>query len=524
MDLSPAPKLPSNQNGPSTDMSDIKHHNSLAPINCLPPELLLDIFVLVIGAWRDYLTYPPDPNAYYAALRSLRLVACGWSLIINNAPIFWIYIDPFAPEVEWRMALERSQDMLLEVDCMSDHRRARDRLPRSFLHQLPRLSQRFGYLNVREIDLEELVNTGAKMTGLASLSVENVHSPRLEEAPWTRYLLSSTPNIRKVTLKNCSFDWPDPGWTNLEALYMEISMSAQSLNLEKILKILSASPGLKDLDLSGCPFASVPAGTQLAVVHLPKLESLSLQLNSTVNTFQLLASIVASPTTQLWLNISKENLSPPQLRNVGRFADRIDLKGSRLAIHHNSVLVGPFGVRIYNREGTAGDVVIEGLRNFLEGLGRSRLKDVEILGMNTVRLDVYPMIHDLCPNLRLLEVGYIKSPISSLLSSARPDCRSEWLFPRASGLRATVHDREDMPEIASIIKARADAYARGAIVEKIRRLEVLIPTTLAHLEDRAKEGLIAEACHWKDEIQNLDPDVVAEFQALSSNDRKVVLA
>ncbi|KAG8986970.1 hypothetical protein FRB90_003666 [Tulasnella sp. 427] len=422
------------------------------------------------------------------------------------------------------MALERSQNMLLDVDCMSSQRQQSDRLPEFLIHQLPSFSRRVGYLNAQEMDLEDLVNKGASMTGLASLLVRNKGSPELQDAPWTKTLVSSAPKVRKLTLTDCSFDWPDPGWTNLESLHIEMGIRARSFNLGTLLTALSASPGLKDLELSGRQTTGVPAGPRSSEIHLPELETLSIQLDSTMDTFQLLDSIDASPTVSFWLNINQENLSPPRLRTLGRFADKMNLKGERLIVHRNQLDVGSFGIRIYDRGGTAGEAVVEGLRNFVEGLGESRLKDIEILNLDTAEFAVYPMMERLCPNVRCLDFGHTNSDILSFISSASPDSHPEWLFPRASSARAAVHDREDMSGIFRMIRARADAYEQGAIKEKIRRLELWARVDWIELGEAGRAALIAEAQHWKNEIRNMDPDLVAEFQAFSSNCEMVVVA
>ncbi|KAG8981729.1 hypothetical protein FRB90_007052, partial [Tulasnella sp. 427] len=496
--------LPSKIPSSFVPVNDIRQQKSVTSIHSLPPELLLSIFTSVMGTWGDYnILVPRDLKAYYAALRTLRLVACGWSSAIDNSPRFWIYMDPFAPDATWRMALERSQDMLLDVDCMSTRRHEQQRLPQSFLHQIPSFSQRVHTLKIKEMNLEELVNTGFRISGLASLFVRHNTHPGRQQASWTTKLASWAPNLLKVSLMDCSFDWPDPGWTNLESLGIVVNDPRRSFNLAKVLEILSASPLLKHLKLGGLQSICVPTGPQLSMAHLPKLETLEVSFKSTPAAFQLLDSIVASPTAGLRLNISKENLSTPQLRALGRFTARLDLTGARITVGDDSVDVGPLWIRIFK---TNKDPLLDELRAFLEGIGKSRLKDIETLHLQAGHFAVYSMVQEFCPTVRSLGLGIINSRFLSFLSSGCSDSHRVWLFPYASSGRGSAHCRESITETFRMLKARADAYDEGEIVEKIRRLELYLAGSI-RTGEADRDALIAEAQGWKNEMRNLDPDV-----------------
>ncbi|KAG8992737.1 hypothetical protein FRB90_000917 [Tulasnella sp. 427] len=148
------------------DSNALKHFNSVAPINQLAPEIMLDIFTQAVGA---NIPLYFEAVEYYEDLRRLRLVGWAWSSIIDRAPELWLHVDPFAPEEMWKLAMQKLQNMSVDVNRMS-HRRPpmAASLPESFMQELCALSWRIRTLWITESDVYDMMNRGLA-TGPAKL-------------------------------------------------------------------------------------------------------------------------------------------------------------------------------------------------------------------------------------------------------------------------------------------------------------------------------------------------------------------
>ncbi|KAG8987511.1 hypothetical protein FRB90_003304, partial [Tulasnella sp. 427] len=108
-----------------TSAHAIREQNAGTSINRLPDELLLAIFGIALGLDSERARgryHSISTIEYYRDLRELRLVAWGWSCLIDNSHELWTKVDPFDPEELWRMALKKSQNALVDVYCQSSHR------------------------------------------------------------------------------------------------------------------------------------------------------------------------------------------------------------------------------------------------------------------------------------------------------------------------------------------------------------------------------------------------------------------
>ncbi|KAG8980588.1 hypothetical protein FRB90_007617, partial [Tulasnella sp. 427] len=121
----PSLRIAASASAGRTSANALRERNAGASINRLPDELLLDILGIALGLDSERARgryHSISTIEYYRGLRELRLVAWGWSCLIDNSPELWAKVDPFDPEESWRMALRKSQDALVDVYCQSSHR------------------------------------------------------------------------------------------------------------------------------------------------------------------------------------------------------------------------------------------------------------------------------------------------------------------------------------------------------------------------------------------------------------------
>ncbi|KAG8992738.1 hypothetical protein FRB90_000918, partial [Tulasnella sp. 427] len=310
---------------PGRDMDSQAHTYSapITPIDRLPLETLLDIFAWAVGARNPLHSTTVE---YYANLRILRLVGRTWYRIIDRAPEFWVYIDPFVAKRRWRMAARKSQDMLINVDCLSHCRTpATKSLPQAFMQELGALSLRVGSLWLTEMDVDDMMRKGVAMPRLASLRLRDQPTLQweLRDSSWAMALVNWAPNVRNVELEACSFSWPDSGYANLDSLSIQHDDAARGFDTVQISRILAASPQLKFLDLRGRITEATLTKTPLPEIHLPELEILRIAVESTVTSFQILDSIIATPAEEFNVTIGPcpKTVSQDRFRMLGRFAN-----------------------------------------------------------------------------------------------------------------------------------------------------------------------------------------------------------
>ncbi|KAG8930650.1 hypothetical protein FRC00_001051, partial [Tulasnella sp. 408] len=266
--------------GSKPDMTALRKQNHLRPINRIPPEILLEILFSVLeNSMGDSNKYGPSESwgysmEYYRELQTLRLVAFAWSILIDQTPRFWTYVDVFASEQTWRMALQKSQDAWVNVDCMSRLRPSDARLPPSFTKEFSIQAPRFRALSIMERDFGDIPLYESQMAALVSLYVRRYMIDQIERRSPVISLARWAPQVRSVELIGCSVNWPNPGWINLVSLKLVHGDPATVFDTFQLLSILSGSPALQHMTLQGQLATPAPETAQLPQVHLGKLKTL----------------------------------------------------------------------------------------------------------------------------------------------------------------------------------------------------------------------------------------------------------
>ncbi|KAG8991037.1 hypothetical protein FRB90_001483 [Tulasnella sp. 427] len=512
----------------------LREKNAGKPVNSLPNELLLDIFWVALGLESERarkLYYLMNTVEYYRDLRKIRLVSWAWSCLIDSAYELWAKVDPFAPEEIWRMALEKSQDTLIDVYGHSIHRGRRQernsRISQPFAKEFPSFAHRVGYLVVNGIDLADMATKETIMAGLTILELTDFTSDATEpqDLRLGDTLTTWAPNVREVKLSTAFCTWPAPGWTNLKSLKLGINHQRMQIDALQVLVILSASPRLRTIGLSG-QIAPASASVLLPKVELLETESLDINVLSTKASLQILDCIVARPSDTFSAFLRLEDLmEPARLRTLGRFVDRGRKRPYRsLAINSTasplSVLLregtSTFGVFILPTSNDDGDSsqprrydgkIVEGLRQVLEGLGKETLNTIETAEIAIPSLT--PLINVLCPSIQCLVVWPLAdcSEILLMMSSGSHDSHSGWLLPHLWNIIFSVETPQLLRGISEMIAARTDAHLKGIIPAKVLRARLTLQARVLVMDAESIEDVEAELEKLLREIQTMVPDL-----------------
>ncbi|KAG8946031.1 hypothetical protein FRC04_012150 [Tulasnella sp. 424] len=465
------------------DSNALQSQEYVPPISRIPLDVFLEILSMVLGVMGnsvDRIYSLRHTMDYYKELQRLRLVASAWSTLIDQTPKFWIYVDAFAPEEIWRAAFQKSKKMKISVDCISHLRPPNTRLHQSFVNELSIHAPRIRSLDIMEKDLREIVSKDAEMAGLVSLHVKRYLTDRFAQRSPEISLAKWTPNVQNVELLGCSFNWPDPGWTNMKSLKLVHGDPATIFDTLQLLNILAGSPTLERLILHGQVPTEAPDTTRLPQIHLGALKTLKLNTYSTRGLFQLLDSIIAFPTDQFDVSFFVESTEPPRLRTFGRFAGllkekQVDSLSMAASGNYCRVQLGGFCVRAAFGS-TLGAGALNALDGILEGIQGSLLREVERVDLTA---DIYnvvpsliPIVHARCPRICHFSLQSLESGVSSLFN--RNSSSPRWLFPHLTTITLSPNRQLQILEMVGAIQARSEAFKAGVLPAQVIGLKLKV--------------------------------------------------
>ncbi|KIO16237.1 hypothetical protein M407DRAFT_232905 [Tulasnella calospora MUT 4182] len=430
---------------------------SLPTINDLPIEVFHLIVSLV--ARKEHVD-----GHDYDLLRALRLVATLWSTLIDDCPQFWSTISSSDPEPVWRMALQKSKQAEIDVDCAkSSILSMRNDFPTTLTKAIVIHTPRVRKLDLLDRDFDYLLSNASITPCLRSLYLRGSttdHDPialPLHPVNWA-------PNLRNVTLDLSHVILKGLLWDNLEGLTI---YNSNSLPMEDVIATLAASPGFRYLDLGGPMQPRCYSHQRLIpTVKLEALESLIFHIGQRRGTpFEALGSIITSPKEVFWLvfQASDENLRPENLRSIGRFASRIADGEAEIALKlvvgkcRNHIEMGGFDVEITSHEDEVPNPLAI-LTHILEGLPPQSLLAVKTAEIRRTEpslvLGLLPIISSFFPNTSHLIITALDGDLASSIGGRNTD---GWIFPQLESL--------------SILHYRGGHHARKAIEPRLKALE-----------------------------------------------------
>ncbi|GJE90035.1 hypothetical protein PsYK624_061560 [Phanerochaete sordida] len=328
------------------------YRNTLAPISCLLPELLLEIFELLAGRHEVGDFGPIGGTAQFYRWIKVTHVCSAWRRLALNSPFLWCHIEPEWPKAE-KAFLERSGN------CPLTFLGYAHRIPAEYLVKYgPRL-RAIGNVRMTEDSLLSIeASNPGKPLELPLLECLHV-GPMDRQRPMLEFSQARIPRLRYLKLY---YSWPQ-GATLLRPTITHLEVHTSSVDskmcrpLPSWLDMLQGLPLLEYLYLSnGISSPSMSdTMTLLPSVELPHLRTIHLchtsgNVKATVGA-DFLAHLRQAPLTKVVLEGSKPELDFQDFAEVVRtLADR--LPAWSLASNSQPLDVLSIASRTYSQSGS----------------------------------------------------------------------------------------------------------------------------------------------------------------------------
>jgi hypothetical protein len=251
--------------------------NSLAPIACLPPEILVTVFKHIIEeGW--YKTHTRNHHC------TVTRVCRHWRRVALECPSFWTLIN--GTSTRWiGLMLERSKKAPLVVTCNASA------LPpdclEKVLSQLPR---------IKDLRLELYTRDANRVLGyLSAQPAPLLQIFKLSLAGGSRHISDAifqghVPQLRDIQLRCCSFSWTSRLFSGLRTLDLEGIAPA---TLPELLAALRRMPDLEQLKLERLFIIS--EGNKVPFDRVPLAWLKRIVLDATIQTAVALFSCITLP-------------------------------------------------------------------------------------------------------------------------------------------------------------------------------------------------------------------------------------
>ncbi|KAG9020463.1 hypothetical protein FRB95_004197 [Tulasnella sp. JGI-2019a] len=273
--------------------------NSLAPIHCLPNELLIKIISLV----------PTIGISHPRHLKALGLVSKEWSRVIFETPSLWAQISSNYSDGENRAAILRSKDCPLRVDYHHLRR------PAAFIDLASRETYRWrsAEFHLHSYDLlRDLAPLSVPMLEELTIDCGRMEYSRAKNGFDIDIFSGRADRLRHVDLRYFPIPLNSHLLSRLVTLKMSGSYIWSGASTSEITDMLRRCPELRTFELEsdeGEIPVSMPSDAE--AVHLPVLTSFTLQLENAQAAFSRILSSVRLPAcTQfdLWCCNSTSNV------------------------------------------------------------------------------------------------------------------------------------------------------------------------------------------------------------------------
>ncbi|QRV89074.1 F-box-like protein [Ceratobasidium sp. AG-Ba] len=299
----------------------------LAPLHCLPVELLTRIFGMAQEAFQD------NPRASLPPVPMCASVSTYWRRVALSAPLLWTYVDIDAvePNEYLDLALVRSQQHPIYLRISDPVDTTDDGGLESLLFSLEEVSPQIGVLEIVpsvpspgyvQGVLEEMLHT-ASNKALSTLYIHRTLSNYPYPPPPLVWDLNSgdagslLQSLTVLHLKNVFLPWGSMAYRHLLDLRLETSLGfdEHSVTSLQFRTILASSPQLSTLKLSRVSITHTPdEDVEIQPVILPCLELLYIG-NLDPESWTIILSLINSSGCADNMSIGFDRL-PPNLANL----------------------------------------------------------------------------------------------------------------------------------------------------------------------------------------------------------------
>ncbi|KIO30060.1 hypothetical protein M407DRAFT_20915 [Tulasnella calospora MUT 4182] len=310
-----------------------RKRNTFAPINALPPELLVTIFKIAL----DF-THRGASSKH----ETLLLVCHHWNHLVNNTPSLWMKIRKTAGISNARIihSLKKSKDSPLEITCNIVSSDMGRRTQGGFLSAIFPHAHRW-----RKASLS-LGGDGRAFGPMAKISTPLLESISLstdkairwaQDRPLNIFRGRPPPRLRELFLTGVPVPWSPKLFCNLNVLSIS-QMQHLAPSLDQLLAVLSACPCLESLAIRDVTFAGGTSAISLNTVHMAALGRLDLEEMEPEITNRLLAAIRAPDCKfgSLRCFLSGDPLEILFTSDISHFLDHM-----RSGAHAASITCGP---------------------------------------------------------------------------------------------------------------------------------------------------------------------------------------
>ncbi|KAG9044969.1 hypothetical protein FS837_007232 [Tulasnella sp. UAMH 9824] len=244
--------------------------NTFAPVNALPPELLVTIFKTIIDT---------EPFQVWCDHEALMLVCHHWNHLLNSTPSLWTKIQKNAetPDAMITRALEMSKDSPLEIDYRVTGGRGALERQQAFLSIIFPHAHRWRkaalWIQGAAQALEPMTTLSTPL--LESLSLWAIGDPAWDE-PLDIFGGRPPPRLQELSLDRIPVPWSPKTFYNLKALEIT-SIEHLGPSLDQLFTILPASPSLESLSIENVTFSGGASAPIPNPFHMPTLGKLSLR-------------------------------------------------------------------------------------------------------------------------------------------------------------------------------------------------------------------------------------------------------
>lgn len=252
--------------------------NSNAPIHKLPSELFEGI---LLDDLHLFFSLNPGERTRRSRRKEFASVCHSWLQAVKKNPLFWTDISWASKD--WEIALERSQDAPLRIQCIPAECNMWFKSPTvpDFLQKVAAHSNRWQsvHLSLLESDADAVGKAfEGKTSGLLDLTVGRQMIST--QTPHIHLQLNGEGSLRHISLSRAIVPWDSQRLSRLQSLEIAF-LHAYLPTLEDLHRILSASPQLERLgfhllegrllhpSVSPLPI-DMPSLVSLHVEHVPR--------------------------------------------------------------------------------------------------------------------------------------------------------------------------------------------------------------------------------------------------------------
>ncbi|KAG8934623.1 hypothetical protein FRC02_009567 [Tulasnella sp. 418] len=263
--------------------------NRCLPINGLPLEILIEIFLIVQLAGKK------DGDNYYKSVSCLAGVSSRWLRIAISTPQLWIHLSSSHSSLFTKEKLQRSGNSPLHIYIPpSSNRRARKRAEHFIKILIPfsarwkTFNNRCGALNARLCNNE--LRPRVPLPLLQAFSSFSELTLQDELPAW---VLESSPRLHTLSIPDFSFPMKPTVLYHLRNITFSPVVQGVPFTPDHWNIFLSSSPNLESIELHGGNLPDTAVSLPSAV-HLPRLRRILFRKISKRTTFALLDAITTT--------------------------------------------------------------------------------------------------------------------------------------------------------------------------------------------------------------------------------------